>query len=850
MDRPGDVTTSGDGIYPMVWSKAFGGPKADEGYSVQQTQDGGYILVGDTFSYGAGESDIWLIKIGPSGKLQWDRTFGGSKFDHGHSVKQTSDGGYIIAGYTESYAIGQWDVWLIKTDSQGNLDWEKTFGGSSWDAGYSIQQTQDGGYIIAGYTWSYGAGCHDVWLIKTDPSGDKEWDKVFGGPNSEEGNSVQQTQDGGYVITGYKDSYEAGKAQDVWLIKTDSEGNLLWDKTFGSSGWDCGYSGKQTSDGGYIITGYTDSSELGRPLWLIKTDSQGELEWDKTFSSSGLEDVGYSVEQTRDGGYIVAGRTLSKMACDQCWLIKTDSSGNLEWDKVFGGLGFDCGKSVQQTSDGEYIVVGYTDSYGAGSPYQPSVWLIKVGTINPPNQPGCSSPPDEFKNVGLSPTLESWLFSDPDLGDIHIASQWQIREATGDYSNPIFDSGVDTSHLTQIAIPPGILNYSTTYFWRVRHQDNHGVWSNYSSEAKFTTMGGAVPETEWAKTFGGLGWDEGKSIQQTGDGGYIITGHTCPSGAESAAVWLIKTDSEGNLQWDKTFGGSKWDVGRSVRQTEDGGYIVAGEMAGDRDSDVWLIKTDSEGNLEWDKTFGGSGHDYGYSVQQSRDGGYIITGTKGEDLWLIKADSKGNLEWDSTIGGPSWERGESVQQTSDGGYVIAGVTDSYGAGWGDVWLIKTDLRGNIEWDRTFGGSYHDVAHLVQQTRDGGYIIAAGTYSYGVCTTSVDAWLIKTDSAGNLEWEKTFGGSDQDECISVEQTQDGGYIIVGYSYSYGIGGDLWLIKLDSEGNMQWDATFGGPTGTDWGNSVQQTPDGGYIIAGWTTSYGAGSKDVWLLKVGNP
>jgi hypothetical protein len=470
---------------------SFGGPEEDEGYPVQQTQDGGYILVGDTYSYGAGESDIWLIKTDSSGELQWDRTFGGWKSDHGRSVKQTSDGGYIIAGFTESYAIGENDVWLIKTDSEGNLDWEKTFGGSNWDAGYSVQQTQDGGYIITGYTWSYGAGCDDVWLIKTDSNGNKEWDKAFGSPNSEGGNSVQQTQDGGYFITGY----EGGKTLNVWLIKTDSQGNLIWDKAFGGSDWDCGYSGKQISDGGYIITGYTDESELvSRHLWLIKTDSQGELEWDKTFSSSGLEDVGYSVEQTRDGGYIVAGRTLSSMACDQCWLIKTDSSGNLEWDRIFGGGGYDWGRSVQQTSDGGYVIVGHTDSYGAGSAHKSSVWLIKVSSMNTPNQPECSSPRDGLRNVSLTATLKSGPFSDPDSGDIHVASQWQIREATGDYSNPIFDSGIDTFHLTQIGIPPGTLNYFSTYFWRVRYQDSQGVWSDYSSETMFTTEGGATPE--------------------------------------------------------------------------------------------------------------------------------------------------------------------------------------------------------------------------------------------------------------------------------------------------------------------------------------------------------------------
>jgi uncharacterized delta-60 repeat protein len=357
----------------------------------------------------------------------------------------------------------------------------------------------------------------------------------------------------------------------------------------------------------------------------------------------------------------------------------------------------------------------------------------------------------------------------------------------------------------------------------------------------------------FAKTIGGSNDDEAWSIIQSSDGGYAVAGWTSSFGAGSRDIYVVKLDAGGNVQWTKTIGGSSDDAAYSIIQSSDGGYVVAGwtKSFGAGSYDFYVVKLDSSGNVQWTKTIGGSSDDRAYSIIQSSDGGYVVAGlTKSfgagwYDMYVVKLDSGGNVQWTKTIGGSDWDVARSIIQSSDGGYVVAGATSSFGAGWYDIYVVKLDSAGNVQWTKTIGGSSDDEANSIIQSSDGGYVVAGWTKSFGAGWE--DIYVVKLDSSGNVLWTKTIGGSSDDEANSIIQSSDGGYVVAGYTKSFGAGSrDIYLVKLDSSGNVQWTKTIGGSY-ENVAYSIIQSSDGGYVVAGYTQSFGAGYPDMYVVKM---
>jgi hypothetical protein len=365
---------------------------------------------------------------------------------------------------------------------------------------------------------------------------------------------------------------------------------------------------------------------------------------------------------------------------------------------------------------------------------------------------------------------------------------------------------------------------------------------------------GQIPDTLWTKLYGTSYYDFIAAAVETPDHGYIAAG--VKGGSSVYGAWILKTDPNGDTLWAKSYGSYQTvNIAYDVKPLMDGGYVIAGYTTtfNPENNDLLLSRLNAQGDTAWFRTFGGDSSDFGYSVDETPDHGYIITGytnsfgNGSSDLWLVKVDTLGNWQFAKTYGGSYDEYGYSVQTTSDSGFIVAGFTSSFSMHFGDGWLLKTNASGDTLWTKMYSNGFCDVLESVRQTPDGGYILSGATILSD--TLSWDLLLIRTDSLGNVIWSKIYGGDSSEDGSSVEPTPDGGYIVCGRSNSFGNGQpDIWILKTDSLGDTLWTKILGGHL-DDEGLDINPTSDNGYILAGVTNSFGAGSYDGWLVKLGD-
>ena len=808
------------------WNRTYGGSGIDRAEHFQQTSDGGYIIAGTTRLCDDCSSDIWLVRTDPNGNEQWNKTIGVPHVSSFDFIQQTLDGGYILAGRTVSSGINRRDIWLAKTDTNGNEQWNKTFKLDGYEGTSHIWQTSDGGYVLAGkiytennpepkgkivYTGS------DVSIIKTDKDGNLEWNRTFGGLKDEWARIVQQTSDGGYILAGSTQSYGSGKS-DIWLVRTDYEGEEQWNRTYGGDSRDWANSVQQTFDGGFIIAGGTESYGAGHSdFFLVKTDRNGNEQWNRRFGGESHELFSH-VDQTTDGGFILGGRTLSFDG--DYWLIKTDADGNMQWDRTFDQRP----ESFLQISDGCFVFTRVT-----GSKQDRKILLTKTD-------------PDG---------VEQWEKSFE--GDnIHSV----LQTSDGGY---ILAGDKDSDFLLvklskEGPVPTALFRYNPLYFG-VNQTITFDASASYDPDGNITNY-------QWDFGDGDLINTTKKIISHSYDrkGKYnvVLTVMDNEGAVNSTGRELtVQRSATPVKNWDRTFGGTGDESMDSMWQTSDGGYMLAGTshsyIKGQWHTFARLVKTGPDGNLEWEKSIRGRESDKEYSIVRTNDGGFLITGrTYGTDsIWIMKSDHKGNEQWKDTFGGYGFDRIYSAVKTPDGGYLISGSTDSYYARHYDFLLVRTDREGSELWHRTYGDAGFDSCELFRQTRDGGYILGGTTGS----SDPSDFWLVKTDAEGTEQWNRTFVGEDYYDLSLIRQTPDGGFIIAGMTKPYSQGWctcyactdshDIWLVKTDSKGNELWKRTFEGE-GRSWRDPFLQTSDDGYVLGGDAHSSRTDSLDFWLMK----
>lgn len=465
---PAALTLNAQVVPSIQWQKSLGGSVTDYASSIQQTTDGGYIVAGQSsssdgdVSVNHGQRDYWIVKLDTAGALVWQKDLGGSDNDEANSIQQTADGGYIVAGYTRSNDNdvsenhGLTDYWIIKLEADGSIAWQKSLGGAGVDKAHSVGQTADGGYLIAGISNSTDGdvtgnqGDFDYWIVKLSADGDIDWQKTLGGSNYDEAFSAKETTDGGYIITGnsYSNNGDVTAnhgSSDYWVVKLDSDRNLVWQKSLGGSNDDVSSSVEQTTDGGYVVEGYTNSTNGNvtgnhgsNDYWVVKLDAIGNIVWKKCFGGSGF-DTAFSLQQTTGDGFIVAGYSNSaggdvtgNNGSYDYWIVKLDMSGILEWQKSMGGSGDEIASCASQTSDGGFIVSGSsTSSNGdvSGNQGFEDYWIV---TLTSDVASGVASLSNDFFSLSPNPvqtqlTLVLHNFSEGGINFATTANELSIR---------------------------------------------------------------------------------------------------------------------------------------------------------------------------------------------------------------------------------------------------------------------------------------------------------------------------------------------------------------------------------------------------------------------------------------
>ena len=762
----------------------------DRAYSVQQTKDGGYVVAGYTYSnYGDvsdnhGLSDFWVVKLDSNGEIKKRHCYGGSHTDFGQSIQQTADGGYIVAGWTNSrdgdvsvMYRGEGDIWVVKLKSNWDIDWEKCLGGWDFDAAYCIRQTADKGYIVAGTTKSNDGdvkghhGGKDGWVVKLDESGNRIWQKCLGGSKDDIAYSVQQTKDGGYIVGGHTNSSDgdvSGKHGDAdfWVVKLDSSGDLIWQKCLGGSRDDIAYSIQQTADEGYVIAGYTYSNDgnvsghhKDRDYWIVKL---GVINCTITAPNAVCPGSAGNVASAGERGaayaWSITNGTITSPSDEQSITFTAGSSGTVRLTVRV---------TVANRSQKCYYDECHKD--------------IKIRPLDcnwTSNSPVCNGAKVRFKGPW---GMDTYLW---DFGDGEVS-----RERDSDPKHLYSSPGTYTVNLTVTSC-----GSSKTCTGRVEVRSDCS-WCSWTSNApvcdgtpvKFTGPAG-MSSYRWDFGDGQASSTKDPSHLYSDAGNYTVKltatmGSLTKSCAEKVEVRTSAACGR-CIEWERCLGGSKDEHAQSVQQTADGGYVVAG---------------------------------YAYSNDGNVSGNH-----GGKDFWIVKLEPSGKLDWQKCLGGSSDDEASSVRQTADGGYIVAGYTESNDGdvkglhgkeGTADFWVVKLGPSGNKIWQKCLGGSGDDEASSVRQMADGGYVVAGYTNSNNGDVSGKhgekDYWIVKLDESGNKKWQKCLGGTRDDYAQSVQQTVDGGYVVAGFTASNDgdvsgkhDGFDFWIVKLDNSRNLVW------------------------------------------------
>ena len=865
------VMTAGVVSAQDTWMKTYGGIAAEHAEAMEKVPDGGYMVAGWTETYGAGNDDWMLMRLDEAGNMIWAKTYGGPERERAYAMKRTSDGNYVVAGETRSLGAGLIDAWVMKVDGNGAILWQKTIGASNVDWASALAASADGGVVVAGWYQSGISG------TKLSSNGIIEWSEWFPDVSGNNAVAVVDTADGGFIFGGIYAQNPYGLA----LIKVNSGGTVVWEKLYPTI--DDFPSIARAGDGGFFVAAASSSYGNGlSDVVVMKIDSAGAIQWQRRYDASDEEYV-WDVAATPDGGCAVAAERYLMMG--NFWLLKLDSEGYLQWQKTYGWDYIDQAFSLLALSDGKFAAAGRSRSLGSGSD---DFWVMKTywkGDISICDyvfeksvQTGAVT--IVATDVTINPATVNWTVSDTAVTGIDapavMKSYCPLPYEPNIQANPatvlfaetmlnniatalitVHNEGAADLHISEVSGPaaPFYVQFNTCSGATVEKdsscliqvQFSPAVVGSYSGTLHINSDDPDQPAV--SISLSGKGVDAGYAYwirTYTTDllatimdaepvtNGYVIAGAVYPvSGYRDG--WVAKLDLNGNLEWQKKYGGPYSDYLDFILPSDDGGYIAAGitEPTSSTGS-IWVLKLDSSGSILWQKSYSDPQYSYSYpyAIIKATEGGYMVVSLGNR---VFRIDENGAIQWARTYAtGDSFNLNE-IHEASGGGYVLTGIKEN------SVLVLKIDDTGTVIWAKTYGGSEWDEAESLEVTPEGDIIIAGVTSSFSMGAFSM--MVLKLNPDGNIIWQKVYAGDNYGEYArKIALTSDGGYMITGETYSPStMAEDLFLTKINQDGDVVWLSLY--HLGMD--NTIQSLSadlHGGFIIAG---KFDAGS--VWNYAV---
>ena len=837
--------------------------------------------------------------------VQWDNTIGGTADDRCMSLCTTTDGGYLIGAESRSgisgdkteTQIGGWDFWILKLDASGNIIWQNTIGTTADDRLVKVLQTSDGGYLLGGYTiggisgdkTEASLGLEDYWIIKLNSTGSIVWQNTIGGDAADVITNLELLPSGSIIVSGYSSSGISGDktmanygGKDYWVMKLNTTGSIIWQFGYGGSADDYLVKTLRRS-GNFFLAGYsasnisgvkTENSNGWIDLWIMEITESGVINWQNTIGGDGTDNL-IDCMLTGTSGYVLLCNSTSDISGNKSqlsfnntyysdilsnyvihdsydyWVVHVNSTGELIREKTVGGISYEYPKRLLFNNDNRYLIAGYYGDSDYGYNHQ----------ITAVDSNGYKIWSDVYSGYTWGDTYNYLNDAAVVPGNGFIIGGSSEEGAGLDKSENAILAGYDDVWIVKL----GPDTCSTFPIYSDVDQDDLG--GNYLFGACEYTGSEFVTNMDDCddlnSNISALLPEYCDQIDNNCNGTIDEGLVSCPVGP--------------SIILDASYGGAKRDYITCSIPTDDGGFLLGGGSYSNTDDivtnngemDYCLIKLNESAGVEWIKTYGGASSEKITSINKTTDGGYILGGYSGSgisgdksepliginDFWIIKIDATGNILWQNTIGGDDVDELSWISQTDDGGYIVCGMSESgvsgdksqFSRGSGDYWVLKLDALGNIVWQNTIGGNTWDTPSNAVPTTDGGFIIGGHSRSIvsGDKTTPNigynDYWIVKLNETGHLTWQKSFGGTNFDEFAKIIASSDGNFLAAGSSASYSsdtksedsYGWDYWLIKLDPSGNVIWENTISAE-GLDLIADIVETSDSGFLLAGYTSS----------------